>query len=99
MAEVEPDSEKWHDRSLHVLEGSGTSGDSTAIYAVLVCTNAGKSPAWISETRAKFEIVKTLPEVPNFDSAEHVEASTIPLGIVEGGATPIPKGCPGRQPP
>jgi len=58
MADVESDSEKWRDRKLHVLEGSGTSGDSTAIYAVLVCINAGKSPAWIVETRAKFEIVK-----------------------------------------
>ncbi len=88
MAEVVPDSEKWRDRRLHVLEGSGTSGDSTAIYAVLVCTNAGKSPAWISETRAKFEIVETLPAVPNFESAEYIEASTIPLGMVEGGAAP-----------
>jgi hypothetical protein len=88
MADVEPDSEKWRDRKLHVLEGSGTSGDNTAIYAVLVCTNAGKSPAWIDETRAKFEIVKTLPEIPNFESAEYIEASTIPLGMVEGGAVP-----------
>ncbi|MGB8661160.1 MAG: hypothetical protein WCD34_12105 [Candidatus Acidiferrum sp.] len=88
MADVEPDSEKWRDRKLHVLEGSGTSGDSTAIYAVLVCTNAGKSPAWISETRAKFEIVDTLPATPNFESAEYIEAGTIPLGMVEGGAAP-----------
>lgn len=88
MADVEPDSEKWRDRKLHVLQGSGTSGDSTAIYAVLVCTNAGKSPAWINETRAKFEIVETLPPTPNFESAEYVEASTIPLGMVEGGAAP-----------
>jgi hypothetical protein len=88
MADVEPDSEKWRDRKLHVLEGSGTSGDRTAIYAILVCTNAGKSPAWINETRAKFEIVETLPQIPNFESAEYIEAGTIPLGMVEGGATP-----------
>ena len=88
MADVEPDSEKWRDRKLHVLEGSGTSGDSTAIYAVLVCANAGKSPAWISETRAKFEIVETLPSVPSFESAEYIEAGTIPLGMAEGGAAP-----------
>ncbi len=88
MADVEPDSEKWRDHKLHVLEGSGTSGDSTAIYAVLVCTNAGKSPAWINETRAKFAIVETLPLIPNFESAEYIEASTIPLGMVEGGAAP-----------
>lgn len=88
MADVEPDSEKWRDRKLHVLQGSGTSGDSTAIYAVLVCTNAGKTPAWLNEMRAKFEIVKTLPLRPNFETAEHIEMGTIPLGMKEGGAVP-----------
>ncbi len=88
MAEVEPDSEKWSDRRLHVLQGSGTSGDSTAIYALVVCTNLGKSPAWIDEIRAKFEIAKTLPVIPNFEAAEHIETGTIPLGMAEGGAIP-----------
>jgi len=88
MADVEPDSEKWRDRKLHVLQGSGTSGDTTAIYALLVCTNTGKSPAWLDEMRAKFEIIKTLPPVPNFQSAEHIETGIVPLGMMEGGAVP-----------
>src|SRR5260370_19507649 len=75
MADVEPDSEKWRDRKLHVLQVSGTSGDSTAIYAVLVCTNAGKSPAWINETRAKLEIVQTLLPTPHFESAQSLAPS------------------------
>lgn len=94
MADVEPDSDKWSDRKLHVLQGSGTSGDSTAIYAVLVCTNAGKTPAWLDEMRAKFEIVQTLPLIPNFDSAEHIETGTIPLGMMEGGAAPYVRKLP-----
>jgi hypothetical protein len=88
MADVESDSEKWRDRKLHMLQGSGTSGDSTAIYAVLVCTNAGKSPAWLDEMRARFEIVETLPPIPNFESAEHIETGIVPLGMMEGGAVP-----------
>lgn len=88
MTDVEPDSDKWRDRKLHVLQGSGTSGDSTAVYAVLVCTNTGKSPAWLDEMRAKFEIVNSLPLVPNFESAEHIETGIVPLGMMEGGAVP-----------
>ena len=88
MAEVEPGSDKFADRKPHVIEGSGTDGDSTAIYAVLICTNTGKTPAWIEETVAKFEIVKKLPEIPNFDSAEYIQRSTIPLGMADGGSLP-----------
>jgi hypothetical protein len=88
MAEIRHDSDKWADRKPHVLEGSGTEGESTAIYAVLVCANAGKTPAWIEETVAKFEMVKSLPNKPNFKSAKYIERSTIPLGMAEGGALP-----------
>ena len=57
MADIEHDSQKWGDRKNHILRGSGTNGDTTGFYAVLVCRNEGKSPAWLGERRAKFEIV------------------------------------------
>lgn len=88
MAEVRHDADKWADRKPHVLEGDGTDGESTAIYAVLVCTNAGKSPAWIEQTVAKFQMVTTLPSEPNFESAQYIQGSTTPLGMAEGGALP-----------
>ena len=88
MAEVEHDFDKWRDKKPHVLENSGTEGDSTAIYAVLTCRNAGRTPAWIEETVAKFELTSGLPEEPNFEGAEYVQAGTIPLGMGDGDAFP-----------
>lgn len=89
MVEIQPDPEKPSDGRLQVFESSGTDGDSTAaINAVLNCSNAGKTPAWIQETIAKFEMVKSLPETPNFESAQSVQRSTIPLGMAEGGTVP-----------
>jgi hypothetical protein len=84
MVEVAHDAAKWagpKNEKVHMLEGSGSSGDSTAFYAVLTCRNEGKSPAWIYERRAKFEIVSAaLPLKPKFDSAEFVEVEPTPLG-------------------
>ena len=88
MAEVEHDPDKWSDKKPHVLEGSGTSGNSTAIYAVLTCRNAGRTPAWIEETVAKFELVTELPEEPDLGGAEYVQTTTIPLGMGDGDAFP-----------
>jgi hypothetical protein len=89
MAEIQPDPEKPSKERLQVFEGSGASGDSTAaMNAVLSCSNAGKTPAWIEETIAKFEMVKSLPQTPNFKSAQSIHRSTIPLGMAEGGAVP-----------
>ncbi len=81
MADVEWDTSKWADRKAHVIEGSGTGGDSTGIYVVLTCRNEGRSPAWIEEKRAKFEIVEVLPEKPDLTSAEFIQAGPEPIGI------------------
>lgn len=89
MVDIQPDPEKPSDGRLQVFEGSGTDGDSTAaLNAVLNCSNAGKTPAWIEEMIAKFEMVKSLPKIPNFESAQSIQHSTIPLGMAEGGAVP-----------
>ena len=80
MVDVEHDDKKWADGKTHILKGSGTGGDTTAFYAVLVCRNEGSSPAWINEKRAKFEIVTSLPPKPNLESAQFFQDGPIPIG-------------------
>ncbi|MGA2606665.1 MAG: hypothetical protein ABSH01_04310 [Terriglobia bacterium] len=80
MVEIEHNAKKWADGEVHVLEGSGTGGDTTTFYAVLVCRNEGSSPGWIDEKRVKFEIVSSLPPRPNLECAQFVQAGPIPIG-------------------
>jgi hypothetical protein len=86
LASLEWDTSKWADGKGRVFEGSGTGGDTTAIYAVLSCRNEGNSPAWIEEKRAKFEIVSVLPPKPNLESAEFIQIGPEPIGV--GNALP-----------
>ncbi len=88
MADVEWDTGKWADGKAHVLEGSGTGGDTTGIYIVLTCRNEGRSPAWIEEKRARFEIADVLPDTPDLSSAEFVQTGLQPIGV--GGANQSP---------
>jgi len=82
MADVEWDTSKWSDRGKgHVIEGSGTGGDTTGIYVVLTCRNEGRSPAWIEEKRARFQIVDALPDNPDLTSAEFIQVEPEPIGI------------------
>lgn len=81
MVTVEWDTGKWADGKAHVLEGSGTSGDTTGIYVVLTCRNEDKSPAWIDEKRARLEIVTKLPEMPDLTSAEFTQVGLEPIGV------------------
>src|SRR2546427_5101677 len=82
MADVEWDTDKGADRKAHVLvEGSGTGGDTTGIYVVLTCRNEGRSPAWIEEKRARFQIVDVLADTPDLTSAEFIQAGPEPIGI------------------
>ncbi len=81
MADVEWDTGKWSDGKAHVLEGSGTGGDTTGIYVVLTCRNEGRSPAWIEEKRARLQIVDVLPDKPDLTSAEFVQAELEPIGV------------------
>jgi hypothetical protein len=80
MVDVEHNAKKWADGKVHILEGSGTDGNTTAFYAVLVCRNEGSSPCWIDEKRVKFEIVSSLPPNPNLESAQFIQVGPIPIG-------------------
>ena len=70
---------EWYGEA-HVLEGSGT-GETTGIYVVLNCSNEGRSPAWIEEKRARFQIVDALADTPELASAESVRAGPEPIGV------------------
>src|SRR5205085_12554940 len=62
-------------------EGRGTGGYTTGIYVVLTCRNEGRSPAWIEEKRARFQIVDVLPDKPELTSAEFIQAGPEPIGV------------------
>src|SRR5579859_4220715 len=81
LVDVKHDDKKWLDGKMHVLEGDGTEGKSTAFYGLLVCVNEGRSPAWIDEVLVKFEVVKHLPLTPNLSLAELIEKGPLPIGI------------------
>src|SRR5690242_681589 len=66
--ELDWDKKKWADGKFHMLLGSGTMGDDTVFEAIVVCKNEGKSPAWIEEKRARFELFSVIPEKPYLDS-------------------------------
>ena len=81
MAQIDGDRRKWSDGKVHILEGSGTSGDSTGTWIILSCHNEGKSPAWIYEKRVKFEVAPRLNPAPDFDSLPVVFNGREPIGI------------------
>src|SRR5258708_10541068 len=54
MAEIEGDRGKWADGKVHIVEGSGTSGDSTGTWIILGCKNEGNKPGWIYAKRSIF---------------------------------------------
>lgn len=86
MANLEGDTSKWADRKTHIVEGSGTGGDTTGIWVVLSCMNEGKSPAWIDEKRVKFEIVRVLSPKPNLEAKDIIQVGPEPIGT--GNALP-----------
>src|SRR5713226_6538956 len=81
MAQIDGDRKKWSDGKVHIVEGSGTSGDSTGTWIILSCHNEGKSPAWIYEKRVKFEVVPRVNPAPDFDSLPVVFNGREPIGI------------------
>lgn len=83
MVDIEHHNDKWADRKVHMLEGSGWGGNTTSFFGVLVCRNEGKSPAWVDEKRAKFEIVDSLPDTPRLESTEIIQVGPEPIGIGE----------------
>jgi hypothetical protein len=87
MAQIDGDRREWKDGKVHIVEGSGTSGDSTGTWIILSCHNEGKSPAWIYEKRVKFEVVSSVNPAPDFDLLPVVFSGREPIGI---GQTAIP---------
>ena len=81
MAQIDGDREKWSDGKVHIVKGSGTSGDSTGTWIILSCHNEGKSPAWIYEKRVKFELVPRVNPAPDFDSLPVAFNGREPIGI------------------
>ena len=97
MVDVEHNDKKWADGQVHVIEGSGTGGNTTAFYAILVCRNEGSSPGWIDEKRVKFEIVSSLPSRPDFESPQFNQAGPIPIGTAQPNAVPFEPIAVGHQ--
>jgi hypothetical protein len=81
MAQIDGDRRKWSDGNVHIVEGSGTSGDSTGTWIILSCHNEGKSPAWIYEKRVKFDVVPKVHPAPDFDSLPVTFSGREPIGI------------------
>jgi len=73
----------WRDR-VRFINTSGTGGTGTYVDLDLICQNDGATPAWISEIRVRFDMVKTMSPVPIFDPAregDFVELRPIPLTV------------------
>ena len=45
-----------------------SNGPDTQFCGEVVLTNEGRSPCWITDVRLKFEIVESLPKIPDFTS-------------------------------
>jgi hypothetical protein len=76
----------WVMVDVHFTPGEGfaveyTSGETYRTFATLELeySNVGKSPAWITEKRARFQIVKDLPPQPDLDLAEFTRTEPEPL--------------------
>jgi hypothetical protein len=85
MAQIDGDREKWYDGKIHIVLGSGASGDSTSTWIVLSCHNEGKSPGWIYEKRMKLEVVSKVDPAPDFDSFPVAFTGREPIGIGQAG--------------
>jgi hypothetical protein len=73
---------EWQKRRGLVITGSGNSGEYMNFAVQLICTNQGKTTAWIAEKRIRAVIVDTLPPEPDLDSAGliPIESETLPAG-------------------
>jgi hypothetical protein len=56
-----------------------TGDNTTSIYIRVRCKNVGRSPAWITQIRARFEIVETLPDTPPLEVFDMVHAEPQPM--------------------
>lgn len=67
-----------------IAELSDITGDKTSISFSCICRNQGKSPAWITERRSKFEIVESLNSLsptPQLERTEILQDGFEPLAV------------------
>jgi len=84
----------------HIFDGtSGNGSMTTGVYVELMCSNQGKSPAWIIEKRAAFRIVKELPQEPDMSSAEIIQHEPEPMAAGASSTYKWSTVCEGRHGP
>jgi hypothetical protein len=67
----------WQPGSIHTLDNERTRA--TTAYLQCVCTNHGKTPAWIDEICCKFEIIPWFHESPDFKNMEPYDSAPEPV--------------------
>jgi hypothetical protein len=83
---------------LHVIEGDGTSGQTTAIDICLVCTNEGRTPAWI--TRARMWLVLSTEKLqgkPSTKNPIYTHLGPEPLSIGKSSTLRAIPTCSGKK--
>ena len=68
----------------------------TNLPVVCICRNQGKSPAWITNKRIKFEIVDSIPAAPKLESTDLFQTELEPLAAGGDSRTKIDCNCGGR---
>jgi hypothetical protein len=85
---------------MRIFDGtSGNGKTTTGVYVELTCGNQGKSPAWITEKRAAFQIVKELPREPDMSSTEIIQHEPEPMGTGAASTYKWSTECEGRHGP
>jgi hypothetical protein len=57
-----------------------SNGPDTRFCGEVILTNEGRSPCWITDVRLKFEIVESLPNIPDFTS-QPTQKGCVPLSV------------------
>ena len=57
----------------------------TSFSVRIICKNDGRTPAWITEKRARIDVVDDLPRQPNWATVEIIQTEPEPLSVGETG--------------
>jgi hypothetical protein len=63
------------------LHETDFAGDHTHVAVRLTCRNEGRTPAWITEKRARIEVAKDLIAKPEWDAVDVIQAGIEGLGV------------------
>ena len=88
---------EWETPKGHLSVGSQDGSFNTTAFVTLAARNQGRTPVWIAEWHAKFEIANTVPPKPDISGAEiHYGPHPVAVGASsELALAPIAAGCPG----